>query len=198
MPKNNAKPWENGGKENGKKKTSRNKPTIKKNDKLSKESLSIFFKNFQSRNFLIMTNLRTSPSQKSKLKSNQNKREKGNLAFGLSLKAHHHPTPHIAFSWSEWEYMVQIETADSPKSRWTIKGRTQGSPPSLSRTLSRTLLKRLCDTITLWWWLMVTGCCLISAKVRYCGADGEEVQHDKHRCNGNLWKVLQKVSQWRN
>ena len=38
MPKNNAKPWENGGKENGKKKTSRNKPTIKKNDKLSKES----------------------------------------------------------------------------------------------------------------------------------------------------------------
>ena len=43
MPKNNAKPWENAGKENGKKKTSRNKPTIKKNDKLSKESKSIFF-----------------------------------------------------------------------------------------------------------------------------------------------------------
>ena len=42
MPKNNAKPWENAGKENGKKKTSRNKPTIKKNDKLSKESKSIF------------------------------------------------------------------------------------------------------------------------------------------------------------
>ena len=43
MPKNNVKPWENGGKENSKKKNSRNKPPRNKNDKLSKESLSIFF-----------------------------------------------------------------------------------------------------------------------------------------------------------
>ena len=84
MPKNNAKPWEAGGKENGKKKTSRNKPPRNKNDKLSKERFSIFF------------------------------------------------------DLNDWN----IEIINSFK------------------------------------WEYVSHCCLISAKVRYCGADGEEVWYD--------------------
>ena len=50
-----------------------------------------------------------------------------------------------------------------------------------------------------WYTAFIPCLCIISAKVRYCGASGEEVQYDKHRCNDGLWKVFQKVSQrWNN
>ena len=92
----------------------------------------------------ILTSPRPSPSVKPKPKIQ--KRLKGNLASGLSLKSH--GPPPITFresgvQCSDRSLEYPWVSGRCPKSRWTAKGRTQVSPPCSSRTA---LLRSLSDS----------------------------------------------------